>query len=125
MTDARKIEVLRYVQYKLGRKEQPTPRQVGLAETEFPEMANARFFQVEKLEATGVDLDNYVITELLYPALVLIEKFPNPISPIQRVESQSAPISRKSKIVHGLWRILELALAALFGGIVTWYLTKH
>ena len=125
MTDTRKIEVLRFVQYKLGRKQQPTPRQAGLTEMEFPEMANAEFFRLEKLETIGVDLDNFVITELLYPALVLMEKSPNPASPIQRIESQAAPTSCKSKIARAILEVLKLALAAIFGGVVTWYLTKN
>lgn len=113
MKDSRKLEVLHLIQYRLGRKEQPTPRDVGLTEIEFREMAADKLFRLEQLEETGPVLDNYVIVELLYPALVFLAKYPDPIVPIQRVQSQLPPQS------HGAW-IGKVVVKALWDAAKIW-----
>jgi hypothetical protein len=129
MKDSRKIEVLHRIQYELGRSKQPTPRDAGLTETEFQEMADGKLFQLEKLEDSGPVLDNYVITEVLYDGLQLLSKKPSPIEPLQRIQSQSPAVSPAAAIGKGagklFWAILSAVLASLASILVTHWLDVH
>jgi hypothetical protein len=129
MKEKRKVEVLHLIQYRLGRKEQPTPRDIGLTEKEFQEMAIERQFRLEKLEEAGPNLDNYEICELLYPALILLGKHPSPTTPVQRVQSQLAPVSFAAGIgkgvEKGLLDVAKIVLNSLVSGIVGYLIGRY
>jgi hypothetical protein len=123
------VEILHLIQYRLGRKEQPTPRDVGLTETEIREWAADKLVRLEKLEDIGHVLDNYAICELLYPALVLLAKHPSPIAPLQRVQSQAPPVSVASGIgkgvEKGLLDVAKIVLNSLVSGIVGYLIGRY
>jgi hypothetical protein len=127
--EKRQVEVLRQIQNKLDHSEQPTPRDVGLTEKEFQEMAAEKQFRLEKLEEDGPILENYVICELLAPALILLAKTPSPTSPIERVQTTPPPQSLAAGIAQGAQKgflgVARIVLNSLVSGIVGYLIGKY
>ena len=76
MKASRKFEIFSKIRWQLDHHKHATPRELGMTEQEFRELADGTQFHAEKLEDTGHILDNYVISGLLQLAEDLLANPP-------------------------------------------------
>ena len=98
MKKARKIQVLRRIQNAINLARPPTPREVGLTEADFQEMAEEKLFRCRETIKSDDILSRYRIVKLDPAGAALL--------------ADEAPIGFLRRLRSGSWDILKLVLAA-------------
>ena len=131
LSPAEKLKALRQIESALGRSKHPMLRACGLTEEVAAKAANEGLvlvFEAGEDDAKSL-LDKYAISKISESGLGILaagdvaEPSPLPVALHPRQEATRSKLIRLTG--SGLWEIVKLALAAFFGGVVSWYLTKH
>jgi hypothetical protein len=133
ISQAEKLKALRQIETALHRSKLPTLRGCGLTEeialalaTEQPPEQVVNLFLVEE---DGSVLDRCRVNTISESGLGILAQGDVAELPPLKISVQKHQESAWSKIFQatrsGLWDIIKIALGALGGGAVTWYLTHH